>query len=505
MLKIRSLSKRFGGIYAVNDVSFDVPLGSIVALIGPNGAGKTTTFDLISGLTTPDKGEVAFFDQKITGLSPNAICRAGIARTFQISQLFDTLTVRENVLTAALFGKGRHTDAVAANRRTDEWLATFSLSKKANEVPKDLTFAERRNVEIVRALVMDPKILLLDEVLAGLTATEIEGAIQVLEKVKNPNIGILLVEHQMRAVMRLADTVVVMMGGSVLVQGPPNEIRNHPKVLSAYLGEAIDETGLHSVKAPAECSVASDGCQAKKEPGKPMLLVTGLQAGYGPLAAVHKADLEVRENEIVALIGSNGMGKTTALKAISGVLQASAGRIQFLDEDITSLPSHLIMRRGLCQVPEGRQLFRYMSVEDNLLLGAGFVDEAWHRRDETLKEVFTLFPRLAERRAQRAGRLSGGEQQMVAIARALMGRPKLLMLDEPTIGLAPIVVAETFEAISRINAAGVSVLLVEQNVGWALRISHRVYVMETGKIVLEEEANALRENRNFLRSFGLEE
>jgi branched-chain amino acid transport system ATP-binding protein len=243
MLKIRNLSKSFGGVRAVDNVSFDVPLGSIVALIGPNGAGKTSTFNLISGLAEPDTGTVTLFDKQLTGKSPDDVCRAGIARTFQISQLFETLSVRENIQTAALFGRRPRDDLQAAVVRANELVRAFDLVRHAEALPKDLTFAQRRNVEIARALVMDPQILLLDEVLAGLTASEIEDVIATIERVKSPTVGILLVEHQMRAVMRLADSVVVMMQGSVLMQGSPDEVRRHPKVLSAYLGEEIDASG----------------------------------------------------------------------------------------------------------------------------------------------------------------------------------------------------------------------------------------------------------------------
>lgn len=505
MLKIRNLSKSFGGVRAVDDVSFDVPLGAIVALIGPNGAGKTSTFNLISGLLPPDSGSVTLFDKQLTGKSPDEICRAGVARTFQISQLFETLSVRENIQTAALFGRSTRDDVQAASRRADELVEAFDLGSRAKALPKDLTFAQRRNVEIARALIMDPQILLLDEVLAGLTASEIEEAIAIIEKVKSPTVGILLVEHQMRAVMRLADSVVVMMNGSVLMQGSPEEVRKHPKVLSAYLGEEIDASGSHIApeEAVSPSSTADGRGRSATAAAEPVLSIRGLSAGYGPLTALHGIDLDVGNNELVALIGSNGMGKSTALKAISGLLVPLAGTVHFEGRDVTNLPAHRIVRLGLGQVPEGRQLFQYMSVEDNLMLGAAFVAQAWRLRRERLDEIFALFPRLAERRSQRAGSLSGGEQQMVAIGRALMARPRLLMLDEPTIGLAPIVVAETFDAIRRIKAAGVSVLLVEQNVGWALRVADRVYVMESGKIVLAEKAESLWANREFLRSFGL--
>ncbi len=507
MLRIRNLSKSFGGVRAVDNVSFDVPLGAIVALIGPNGAGKTSTFNLISGLLPPDSGSVTLFDKPLTGKSPDEICRAGVARTFQISQLFETLSIRENIQTAALFGRSTRDDVQAAARRSDELVEAFDLGSHANALPKDLTFAQRRNVEIARALVMDPQILLLDEVLAGLTASEIEEAIAIVERVKSPTVGILLVEHQMRAVMRLADSVVVMMNGGVLMQGSPEEVRKHPKVLSAYLGEEIDASGSHIATRSEEAlslnSTADGGGRSVSAAAEPVLSIRNLSAGYGPLTALHGIDIDVGDNELVALIGSNGMGKSTTLKAISGLLVPLAGKVHFEGRDVTHLPAHSIVRLGLGQVPEGRQLFQYMSVEDNLMLGAAFVAQAWGARRERLDEIFALFPRLAERRSQRAGSLSGGEQQMVAIGRALMARPRLLMLDEPTIGLAPIVVAETFEAISRIKAAGVSVLLVEQNVGWALRVADRVYVMESGKIVLAEKAENLWANREFLQSFGL--
>jgi len=497
MLRIRNLSKRFGGLNAVADVSFDVPMGKIVALLGPNGAGKSTTFNLVSGLIKPDSGSVSLFDRKISDLPPAQIYRAGIARTFQICQLFSTMTVEENVLAAALYGSYDEVLSIAeARKRTLSMLDRLGLTAKRAVKPKDLTFAEQRHVEIARALVMKPKILLLDEVLAGLTGSEIDEAVELLNQVRGPEIGILMVEHQIRAVMRLADSVVVMVSGRKLVEGTPAEIQANPEVLTAYLGKDI-EPAARKVEASVS-TIASISPKAA-----PILELTNVDAGYGSLIAARDVSLRVDKHEVVALIGSNGMGKSTTLKAISGVIKPRAGTIRFNGEEIQRLPTHDIVRLGLGQVPEGRQLFPYMSVEDNLMLGSAFLPEAWRRKAETLAETFELFPRLAERRTQQAGSLSGGEQQMVAIGRALMGRPKLLMLDEPSIGLAPIVVAETFGAISRIAQTGISVLLVEQNVGSALRISHRVYVMETGRIVIEDKAEDLLANPEFLKAFGL--
>ena len=221
-----------------------------------------------------------------------------------------------------------------------------------------------------------------------------------------------------------------------------------------------------------------------------MLEVTGIRVAHGDVQALRDVGFEVPAGSIVALLGANGAGKTTTLRAISGLLRPSTGRIHFDGHDVTALSPHAIVALGLSQIPEGRRLWPGMSVQENLELGA-FLRPARARLHETLDRVLRLFPRLRERGRQLAGTLSGGEQQMLAIGRALMARPRLLMLDEPSLGLAPLVVAELFQTIVGINAAGVTVLLVEQNVHQALRISHRGYVLETGRIVLSGSAREL--------------
>jgi branched-chain amino acid transport system ATP-binding protein len=213
-----------------------------------------------------------------------------------------------------------------------------------------------------------------------------------------------------------------------------------------------------------------------------LLRLDAVEAGYGDLTAVAGVSLEVREGEAVALIGSNGAGKTTTLRAISGLLPVRAGRVEFEGARLDGLSSAQIVERGIAHVPEGRQLFPTLTVRDNLELGS----RATHRRrrDETLALVFSLFPRLRERERQLAGTLSGGEQQMCAIGRGLMARPRLLLLDEPSLGLAPVAVKLIFEILQRVNADGTTILLVEQNVPRALQLSHRGYVLENGRLVL---------------------
>jgi branched-chain amino acid transport system ATP-binding protein len=221
-----------------------------------------------------------------------------------------------------------------------------------------------------------------------------------------------------------------------------------------------------------------------------LLRLQALEVAYGDMVAVRGVSLEVAEGEIVALIGSNGAGKTTTLRAIGGLLRPRRGRVELDGAPVTGLAPAQIVARGVAHVPEGRQLFPTLTVVENLELGAR-TPESRRRRRETLEQVFMLFPRLAERRAQTAGSLSGGEQQMCAIGRALMARPRLLMLDEPSLGLAPVIVTAIFENLRRINQERVTILLVEQNVLRALRLAHRGYVLENGAIALSGPSAAL--------------
>ena len=225
-----------------------------------------------------------------------------------------------------------------------------------------------------------------------------------------------------------------------------------------------------------------------------MLEVQDLQVRYGPIQALHGIAFRVEAGEIVTLIGANGAGKTTTLLALSGLLPIAGGRISFDGRPLNGVAAEDIVRAGILQSPEGRRVFAGLTVHDNLVIGA----TPWRRRgqaiDEDLERVYTLFPRLAERRTQLAWSMSGGEQQMLAVGRALMGRPKLLLLDEPSLGLAPIIVEQLFEKIVDINRGGVTVLLVEQNAAMALSVAHRGYLMENGRIVLEDVTARLQDH-----------
>jgi branched-chain amino acid transport system ATP-binding protein len=231
-----------------------------------------------------------------------------------------------------------------------------------------------------------------------------------------------------------------------------------------------------------------------------LLRLDGIRVCYGDMTAVHEASLEVLEGETVAIIGGNGAGKTTTLRAVSGLLPLRSGRIEFAGERLDSLGPAEVVARGIAHVPEGRQLFPTMTVRENLELGARSI-EARRRRAETLGWIFELFPRLLERERQLAGTLSGGEQQMCAIGRGLMAKPRLLMLDEPSLGLAPVVVRAIFDDLARINQGGLTILLVEQNVLRALQLCRRGYVLENGRIALEGESQSLLQSPHIKQAY----
>ncbi|HLT58095.1 MAG: ABC transporter ATP-binding protein [Limnochordales bacterium] len=231
-----------------------------------------------------------------------------------------------------------------------------------------------------------------------------------------------------------------------------------------------------------------------------MLAIENLVTHYGPVEALKGITLHVNQGEIVTLIGANGAGKSTTLRTISGLVRPTRGTITYEGHDLTALPPERIVALGIAHVPEGRRVFPLMTVLENLELGAYTRSDA-RAIQEDLDRVFTLFPRLAERRTQLAGTMSGGEQQMLAIGRALMARPRLLLLDEPSMGLAPIIVESIFQVIEDINKQGTTILLVEQNANLALSVAHKGYVLETGRIALSGTAAALRENEAVRRAY----
>ncbi|HEV2476038.1 MAG TPA: ATP-binding cassette domain-containing protein, partial [Candidatus Dormibacteraeota bacterium] len=494
MLRVRDVTVRFGGITALDGVSLDLNRGEILGLIGPNGAGKTTLFNCISGVIRPDQGAILFDGHSLTYAPPHVRAKLGVARTFQNLQLWPSMTVEENLMVPmdALGRRNTFSDALYmpfslyAERAEMETaraiLHVLDLDRYRNTLAGDLPAGIQRRVEIARALSMKPKLLLLDEPAAGLDAKETSRLAELLHTVRERfHVSMLLVDHDMSLVMRVCDYVYVLDFGKLLARGQPAAIRNDPKVLAAYLGEESNKpTGVQPV------------ARAQRDE-RPLLDVKGLAAGYGGLEVIRDVSLSVRPGEVVACIGANGAGKTTTLRAISGMIHARRGRITFADRDVTGSSAERITQMGLLHIPEGRGLFPSISVEDTLRLVS---NTAGH--EVALAPAFDLFPRLRERRNQVVGTLSGGEQQMVALARAILSEPRLVMIDEMSQGLAPTVVRQLFDIIRVFREKGIAVLLVEQFVESALDIADRAYVFEHGTIGLSGEASELRSDRKLV-------
>jgi ABC-type branched-subunit amino acid transport system ATPase component len=499
LLEVKDLCIHFGGVKAVQNVSFSIEAGMVYAVIGPNGAGKTTLFNLITGVYTPSSGSILLDGEAIQGKAPHELARRGVARTFQNLQICMNMSALENVMLGAHLQLDRHplkaalrwpsiTRRDAQLRQESAELMRFVgleayLDARADSMP----YGALKRLEIARALALKPRILFLDEPAAGLNPKETLAVDALVRKVADSGVTVVLVEHDMKMVMNLSDRLLVLDYGKKLAEGTGIEVRRNPDVVAAYLG-------VHSPEAAAlaPAALAPPAPVPASLPADVLLRVSGMESCYGRIKALKGIHLEVRRGETVALVGANGAGKTTFLRTLSGVQPLSAGSIHFCGEDISPLRSDQRTRRGICQSPEGRQVFGPLSIEDNLRLGA-YTQARAHVEDD-LARVFELFPILQEKRLLPAGTLSGGQQQMLAIGRALMGRPQMLLLDEPSMGLAPLLVQEVFNVVKRLKAQGMTILLVEQNAFAALAIADRGYVLETGRVTLTGTGQALLNN-----------
>jgi len=489
-LSAQGLTMQFGGVRAVQALSLTAQAGAVTSLIGPNGAGKSTALNMLSGFYRPTEGTFSLGDERLAGASALSLARRGIARTYQTSQLFGGLTVEENVALAMtggrlgpLFGAGRlrDDDRLGQARALLAWCGyTGSPAARAADLPH----VDRRLVEIARALALDPTVLLLDEPAAGLSREDKERLAALLRRIADAGLGVLLVEHDMALVMGISDHVVVLDAGQWLAEGNPAAVQADPKVQQAYLGESL---------------ASAVSAEARPAPGPEMLGVGALVAGYGAEPVLHGIGLQVHRGEAVALLGANGAGKSTLMRALSGLHRPlSGGGIHLDGLDISTAPTESIVARGMVLVPEGRQVFPELSVLDNIRLGAFLQPKD---REARVEEMLQRFPRLRERLHQRAGLLSGGEQQMLAIARALMSRPRILLLDEPSLGLAPRVIAELFAALDQLRREGMTLLLVDQMAGLALAVADRAYVMENGRIVAQGTSAEIAADASLARAY----
>jgi branched-chain amino acid transport system ATP-binding protein len=468
-LEVQGLTKRFGGLVAVRDIGFSVKGGEILGLIGPNGSGKSTVMKLIMGIERADAGSVRIQGVEVVGKPSHRIARLGVGMVFQHSRPLHRQTVLENIILGLLPDMlTRLFPDPEVEARARAIAERVGLGAVLDRLPATLPFADLRKIELAKAIARNPQVLLVDEPFAGLTSSETNQFSDLITSFRDDGRAVLLVDHNVKSVAALVDRVFAMYVGERIAQGTVDEVMQDATVRRVYLGGAIETVARRARRA---------------HDGVPFLQLDKVGVRYGKAQALESVSIHVHAGEFVSVVGLNGAGKTTLFNAISGLL-AYSGEIRRQGRSLRGATPAAIARGGIAQCPESRELFGDMSVRENLDMGGHHVTRT--ESEERMAWLFDLFPILKSRQNQTANTLSGGEQQMLAIARALMMRPDLLILDEPTLGLAPVILEQLSRALERLRQSSpITVLLGEQNVTFALPQADRVYVLEHARIVWE--------------------
>jgi ABC-type branched-subunit amino acid transport system ATPase component/ABC-type branched-subunit amino acid transport system permease subunit len=485
IFRTEGVTKRFGALVAVDAVSLSVRKGELRSVIGPNGAGKTTFFNVLTGNLPGDGGKVYFKGAEITGLEPHQIANHGIARSFQILSIFKDLTVFENIR-VAVQSKTPHrfsllaaTDELAEiNREAERILNQVGLAALRDQIAVNVSHGDQRLLEIGITLAMQPELLMLDEPLAGLAAKERVKIANLIRALAGAH-TVILIDHDIDQILNISDRITVLHQGKVIAEGSPDEIKANPLVQEAYIG-GFDRK--HLVAHPPQRSADT-----------PLLEVERINTFYGKSHILHDVSLTVYPGELVCLLGRNGAGKTTTLHSIIGLTPPLRGDIRFGGTAIARAQAEHISRKGIMLVPQGRRIFPNLTVQENLQIALMQAAKNGHPVIWTPDKAYELLPKLGQLRNRRGEQMSGGELQMLAIARALMGNGKLLMLDEPFEGLAPTIVEGLWKVINDLKKE-ITMLLVEQNADLALSLGDRAYVINNGAIEFEGAAQALIDN-----------
>src|SRR5215207_1677362 len=470
VLSVQGLCKSFGGVVAARDVSFDVQPGELLALIGPNGAGKTTTFNMVGGQLRPDAGAVVLDGADVTRLTPREKFRRGVGRTFQVAQTFPSMTVAENVQMALI----SHAGETAPPRRGDRAPRAARHGRLRRPAGLDPCLW-RRQARRARDRAREPA-----EAFAHGRADRRHGPARArradgAHRDDRPRAPHRRAVHRARHGRGLRPCRPHPRAGAR---------RDHRRrIAGGRAGERARARGL---------SRRQRRRRRARRPGlgvSALLEVEGLSAFYGRAQILFDVALALEAGEVASLMGRNGAGKTTTLKAIMGLVDARAERLVFAGRSINGLASYRVARAGLGYVPEDRRIFTDLTVFENLEVGRRLAPD--YAEPWTPERLFSIFPNLAEMHGRRASEMSGGEQQMLTIARTLMGNPRAVLLDEPSEGLAPVIVELMARAVLAMKAEGVAVLLCEQNLAFAAAVSDRAYVIERGQIRFEGTIAAL--------------
>ena len=478
LLEVEGVSRHFGGVVALDELDFALEAGELCSIIGPNGCGKTTLFNVVTGALAPSAGRVLAAGTDITNWKPFRIARTGICRKFQVPGIYPSLSVAENLEVPLTGTSGRWRAWRLLWHPGDaevlaEMLAWCGLAAKSDRPAGALSHGEKQWLEIAMQLATGGSLILLDEPTAGMSVSETARTAEIIRKLRDEaGKSVLVIEHDMTFVELLDCRVAVMMRGRIICEGT--------------FRDGADGPPSHRVLS--------------REYRRAMLTVEAVAAGYLKGSRVlEDLSFTVERGEIVAVIGRNGMGKTTLVKTIAGHLRPETGTITFDGRSISGLPPHRIANLGVGYVPQGREILGEFSVTENLLLGVLGIA----RVSNTLPEwAFSRFPVLAERRGQRAGTLSGGQQQQLAIMRALVGEPKLLLLDEPSEGIQPSIVQEIGRTVREIaRERELTVLLVEQNLDFVRATASRCLFVENGRVAEAATVERIRADQTLIRRY----